>query len=97
MQSLDLMSRFSELKDPRIERTNKSSVSPHLAAVMKNKKIDITTINLPITKNLIIEGADGLLVLLNKNVFMIDLINHLNLPVILVKLVHDWEQSIIPF
>lgn len=59
-------------------------VSPHLAAALENEIIDPTKIVLPDEPNLIIEGAGGLLVPLNKNFLMIDLIQQLNVPVIIV-------------
>lgn len=62
----------------------KTPVSPHLAAILEKQEIDIAKIKLPDHKNLIIEGAGGLLVPLNKKYFIIDLIFYLNLPVILV-------------
>lgn len=62
----------------------KAPVSPHLAAILENQEIDIAKIKLPNHKNLIIEGAGGLLVPLNKKYFIIDLIFYLNIPVILV-------------
>ena len=62
----------------------KAPVSPHLAAILENQEIDIAKIKLPNHKNLIIEGAGGLLVPLNKKYFIIDLIFYLDIPVILV-------------
>ncbi len=62
----------------------KTPVSPHLAAILEKQEIDISKIKLPNHKNLIIEGAGGLLVPLNKKYFIIDLIFYLDIPVILV-------------
>lgn len=62
----------------------KAPLFPHLAASLENEEIDINKITLPSSQNLIIEGAGGLLVPLNKDHMMIDLIKHLSLPVILV-------------
>ena len=59
-------------------------LSPHLASVLENVEIDINTIKLPNTNNLIVEGAGGLLVPINKTTLVIDLISFLSLPVILV-------------
>lgn len=59
-------------------------VSPHLAAALEGEIIDITQITLPPAPNLIIEGAGGLLVPINKEAFMIDLIKQMNVPVLLV-------------
>lgn len=60
--------------------------SPHLAAKLANKKIYLNSIQLPNTKNLIIEGAGGLLTPINfdKHLFIIDLIKKFNIPTILV-------------
>jgi len=63
----------------------KAAQSPHLAARLENKKINLKDIKLPDTsKNLIIEGAGGLLVPLNDNEYIIDIPKYFNLPVILV-------------
>ena len=62
--------------------------SPHISADQENTKIKIKKIiaNIPKTKNeLIIEGAGGLLVPLNKNDFMIDLIKKMKARVIIVS------------
>ena len=65
----------------------KEPVSPHLAAALENKKINIETIGLPETENsLIIEGAGGILVPLNENNFVIDIARNLEAPIILVCL-----------
>lgn len=59
--------------------------SPHYSARMDDVEIDLNDIVLPNTdKNLIVEGAGGLLVPLNENKLIIDLIAHLQLPTILV-------------
>ena len=60
-------------------------LSPHLAAELEdNQEIEVEKIVLPQEKNLIVEGAGGLLVPINKKTLMIDLIAQLNLPIILV-------------
>jgi dethiobiotin synthetase len=60
-------------------------VSPHLAAAIENKKIDVKNIILPATENhLIIEGAGGMLVPLNKNNYVIQLAREFEAEVILV-------------
>ncbi len=66
----------------------KMAASPHLAAEAENIQIRIKDIvrNLPKTKNkLIIEGAGGLMVPLNKNKFVTDLIKGLRAKVIIVS------------
>ena len=62
----------------------KQPMSPHAAAELEGVEIQMDQIRLPDTKNhLIIEGA-GLMVPLNKQYFMIDLIQKFNADVILV-------------
>jgi dethiobiotin synthetase len=63
----------------------KEPVSPHLAAKIEKDEIDIKKITLPEEKNLIIEGAGGLLVPINTEYLMIDLIKQFQAPVILVS------------
>jgi dethiobiotin synthetase len=62
----------------------KEPVSPHLAAHLENRSIDSRNIKLPIGDNLIVEGAGGLLVPINKEDLMIDLIKQFAIPVVLV-------------
>ncbi len=60
--------------------------SPHYAAELDGIEIDFEAFSLPLTSNhLIVEGAGGLFVPLNKDYLIIDLIQKLNLPVILVS------------
>lgn len=66
----------------------KMPASPHIAAKEDHTKIILKDIihHLPKTKNrLIIEGAGGLMVPLNKNKFVIDLIKRLKAKVIVVS------------
>ncbi|MGB1204885.1 MAG: dethiobiotin synthase [Chitinophagales bacterium] len=64
----------------------KTPASPHYAAQLDNVTIDLNSIKMPhTTNNLIVEGAGGLMVPLNRNDLMIDLIEKLQLPVILVS------------
>ena len=65
----------------------KTPCSPHLAAALENKRIDLEEIKLPrdiAHPPLIIEGAGGVMVPLNQNQFMLDLMLNLDCPVILV-------------
>lgn len=62
----------------------KKPLSPHLAASLESEEIDIDNIKLPDTENLIVEGAGGVLVPINKNILMVDLMRSLKLPVIIV-------------
>ena len=60
--------------------------SPHKSAAIDGVSIDLENIVLPQTSNsLVIEGAGGLMVPLNKNYLIIDLIKKLNVQVILVS------------
>jgi dethiobiotin synthetase len=63
----------------------KEPASPHYAAQLENIEIDLNSIVLPETNNrLVIEGAGGILVPLNKELVMFDLIEYFELPVIVV-------------
>ena len=69
---------------PEVHRLN-TPASPHYSAQIDGVSINVEDFDLPRTnKNLIVEGAGGLLVPLNDREFIIDLITHLGLPVILV-------------
>lgn len=59
-------------------------LSPHLAARHEGLQIDLSTINLPHTSNLIVEGAGGVFVPLNDKDVMLDLMVQFNLPIIIV-------------
>lgn len=60
--------------------------SPHYAAAIDEIEIDYDKIKIPETDNhLIIEGAGGLFVPLNKDLMIIDLIERWQIPVILVS------------
>lgn len=62
------------------------AASPHISAAAAGVEIEFTRLNLPADdKNIIVEGAGGLLVPINHNLLMIDLISRLQLPVILVS------------
>ncbi len=61
------------------------AASPHQSAKQEKITIDLERFTIPQTGNpLIIEGAGGLMVPLNDHIFMIDLIEKLNIPVALV-------------
>ena len=60
-------------------------VSPHWAAEIDGKKIDINLLNLPkIDGSIVIETAGGLMVPITRNFLQIDQIRKWNLPVIIV-------------
>jgi dethiobiotin synthetase len=64
----------------------KVPASPHYSAALENIQIDENNIKLPSTTNdLIIEGAGGLFVPLNDTYLIIDLIEALQVPVVLVS------------
>jgi dethiobiotin synthetase len=65
----------------------KPPVSPHLAAERAGVRIDLRAVKLPRIapgENLIVEGAGGVLVPINKRETMADLMRRLKLPVLLV-------------
>ncbi len=64
------------------------NMSPHSAAEAEGVKIDINRIELPASNNstLIIEGAGGLLVPLNREHFIIDLVKKFDCEVLLVTM-----------
>ncbi len=67
----------------------KEPLSPHFAAKLENVEIDIDKIKLPVrlsgvNTNLIIEGAGGLLVPINKKKYVIDIAKQFNCEIILV-------------
>ncbi|QOW09598.1 dethiobiotin synthase [Kaistella flava (ex Peng et al. 2021)] len=63
----------------------KLAASPHKSAAQENISIHLEDFELPETENhLIVEGAGGLWVPLSDEVFMLDLIKKLKLPVVLV-------------
>ena len=64
----------------------RTPMSPHASAAIDGMSIELSRIQLPETGNhLIVEGAGGLMVPLNENHCIIDLIEELALPVILVS------------
>jgi len=61
-------------------------VSPHLAAELKGVEIEIERIVRPPTsKRLVIEGAGGVLVPINSQLFMLDLARHLQTSVVVAS------------
>lgn len=60
-------------------------LSPHTAAEIDGITIQIEDFQIPTDKNLIVELAGGIMVPLNDRDTNLDLITHLNLPVILVS------------
>lgn len=64
----------------------KTPMSPHAAAEIDDVALQLDDFTLPVieTEHLIVEGAGGLLVPLNEEQMIIDLIQHLDIPVLLV-------------
>lgn len=82
-----LISNEKTIIHPEIYKL-KLAASPHIAAEAEEKKVLIKNIisHLPVTKRqLIIEGAGGLMVPLNKKQFVLDLIKKLKARVIIVS------------
>lgn len=60
--------------------------SPHYAAKMDGLNIHLSDFEWPLTDNfIVVEGAGGILVPLNDDDLIIDLIAHLNIPVVVVS------------
>lgn len=61
-------------------------MSPHAAARLENRELDLNKISMPETANtLVIEGAGGLMVPLNDKLLVLDLVAKLNCPVVVVS------------
>ena len=80
--------RLSGIKKEKILKEAyifKKPVSPHWAAEIDGKKIDINLLKLPsIDGSLVVETAGGLMVPITRNILQIDQIKEWNLPVIIV-------------
>lgn len=64
----------------------KMAASPHRAAAAEGIEIDVHSMRLPQTENnIVVEGAGGLMVPLNKRFLMLDLVQQLGLDVVLVS------------
>jgi dethiobiotin synthetase len=82
------VSNITGIKTHREAYKLKLAASPHIAAREENITISIPDIlkSMPATgRNLVIEGAGGLMVPLNENEFVADLIIAMDVPVILVS------------
>ena len=62
----------------------RTPVSPHLAARLDGRHIELASFVLPHAPRLIVEGAGGVMVPLNEDELMLDLMRRLGLPVLLV-------------
>ncbi len=64
----------------------KMAASPHRAAAAEGVEIDVHSMQLPQTdNNIVVEGAGGLMVPINKRFLMLDLVQQLGLEVVLVS------------
>ncbi len=68
----------------------KMAASPHLAAAAEDDNVDLANIQQAFKKysairRLVVEGAGGILAPVNNSQFSIDLLKHLNIPLILVS------------
>ncbi|WP_242927286.1 dethiobiotin synthase [Pontibacter vulgaris] len=80
-----LVSNENSVFHPEAYRLKMAS-SPHKAAAAEGIEIDVHGLKLPETSNnLIVEGAGGLMVPLNKRYLVLDLVQQLGLEVILVS------------
>ncbi|ETZ07293.1 ATP-dependent dethiobiotin synthetase BioD [Holospora obtusa F1] len=82
-QNVKKISPFTQIYSPIYGYQD--TLSPHLAANLKNDFIQLKKITLPRASNIVIEGAGGILVPLNETHLMIDLIQKFDVPVILVS------------
>src|SRR6478735_5373180 len=86
----DLISNNDTIIHPEVYKLSLAA-SPHISARIEHVKVDLDLINKTCRKletgnrQLIIEGAGGLMAPLNENEFIIDLIQKLNARVILVS------------
>lgn len=62
----------------------KAPLSPHRAALMEGRELDIEEISINLQQNLVIETAGGLLTPINTDKSMYDLVKMLDIPVVLV-------------
>lgn len=81
----DFVRRIAKVKTYQESYRYKMPVSPHLAAKIEDREIMVDKIKLPAANNLIIEGAGGALVPINREFLVADLIKELGLPVIIVS------------
>ena len=84
-QSIYRLSGIAKEKILREAYIFKQPVSPHWAAEIDGKKINLKLLNLPsIDGSLVVETAGGLMVPITRNVLQIEQIKKWNLPVIIV-------------
>lgn len=82
---MSLVSNPASVFHPEAYRL-KMAASPHRAAAAEGIEIDVHGLKLPETSNnLVVEGAGGLMVPLNKRYLVLDLVQQLGLEVVLVS------------
>lgn len=79
----NIISKLTDVKIYDNFYSLKAPASPYFASKCENIEIDINKITLP-NDNLIVEGAGGCMVPINKNSTTLDLIKHLNIQTIIV-------------
>lgn len=85
MKVQSLTSNSKSVFHPERHRLN-APLSPHASAALDGVQIKLSDFTLPQTSNhLVVEGAGGLMVPLNEHDVLIDLIQQLQIPVILVS------------
>jgi dethiobiotin synthetase len=83
----EIVKKLSNLRDDKIipcDYSFKTPVSPHLAAKIENRCIDMETLAVPNIAPLVIEGAGGVMVPINDDYKIIDLIQKFNIATIIV-------------
>lgn len=85
MKVQSLISNTKSVFHPERHRLN-APLSPHASAALDGVQIKLSDFTLPQTSNhLVVEGAGGLMVPLNEHDVLLDLIQQLQIPVILVS------------
>jgi dethiobiotin synthase len=84
----DTIAELTGLAESRIHPSTyelQAPLSPHEAARLEGVSLDMNQFNLPATdNNLVVEGAGGVLVPINDDAMMINLIDQLGLPAVVV-------------
>ncbi|MCY4531981.1 MAG: dethiobiotin synthase [Gammaproteobacteria bacterium] len=86
----DWIRRHTAIPESRIHRETYSlqqPLSPHAAAVLEDVEIKLDAFaipDVPVDDFLVVEGAGGIMVPLNRQHYMLDLIKSLDIPVLLV-------------
>ena len=85
MKVQSLVSNTKSVFHPERHRLN-APLSPHASAALDGVQIKLSDFTIPVTSNhLVVEGAGGLMVPLNEHEVLLDLIQQLQIPVILVS------------